>query len=343
MNGSWGPKGVNSPQMLDEAHLGPRYGRMTTMEPNVNPKITKVAPLLVTLLFGGCTHIDYQRQTLQIDAQDVDFPYRSHKSYTMDLQAHELKLMDATGIFCSSLITTTGAAASYKSAEREAIEDNKRSFEYEYRVHSPSEYAGVHCGAYARWGQGTGSQTVQPDVGVVEDPSQWGPEDVYSTPPISMGEGGLYIRGADLISQKVPWLRWSIDWRLGMGRWRFDFDAVEDQDLGADYWQKLHEEEFYFRSPFDLGLLVYPSWLFGLGGKAYVGFDPIGAALTADLGRGRDKIDYGAQVAYVFTHKAFAVSIFGEFHRRNYVWGEHWTQEDGVGIGASFALDHKAL
>ena len=103
------------------------------------------------------------------------------------------------------------------------------------------------------------------------------------------------------------------------------------------------DDKAFFRSPFHVGLLLYPMYLLGLGGQIYGGMDPVGVLFTRDRGKAYQKFDYGARVGYTLTVKMLAFSLMGEWHHYNYAWSNFWNQEQGWSVGGSISLDPEQL
>lgn len=159
------------------------------------------------------------------------------EGYDLKHQTNEIVLLDRSGIVCGSLMSTTEGLGNAAEARREAIKENKRSYEYEYRQHSPGEYSGLDCGGYYRWGKGKDNQL---NLVPAENLQEVYPLDSRTS------EAGLHIGFTQFMFQQT-WLRWGMNFRLGMGSYGFIHDypntAFPETLLDND------DSKWFFRFP----------------------------------------------------------------------------------------------
>lgn len=286
--------------------------------------------LFVAMLCTGCSHMSYTRawetDTLTANGHSNQLV----EGYDLQHQTNEIALLDRTGIVCGSLTTTMDATGSAAEARRKAEEEGKRSYTYEYRRHSPAEYSGLDCGGYVRWGRGKGGKLrLDPDA-----------ENLDAEYPLDSktSEAGLHV-GYTRYFFGLPWLRYGLLFRLAMGSYGFIHDypntGFPETLLDND------DDKFFFRFPIEFSLKFFPKWLFGFGIEGFGGLDPLMLAFAKKYPEFYKHFDYGARAGYALTFDAFAVGLFGGYHRQNRSFGDYVSQADAYTITLSVDLNYE--
>lgn len=268
------------------------------------------------LLVSGCSHMSYSRGVENVAITPNNNSNTLARGYDLEHQSNEIALLDRSGIVCGSLTTSLEATGNAMSAEREAIRKGERTYEYQYRQHSPAEYSGLECGMYYRWGAGTDNRLN------VAEATNLLPEYPIDS---EVGEGGLHVGFSDFMFDQ-GWLRYGFLFRLGMGRYTFIHDypntAFPDTLLDND------DSEWFFRMPFVYTQKAYPWWLFGFGAEAFLGLDPIMLTLASRWPNILEHFDYGARAGYSYAFEYGAVGAYFGYETRNIAWGDYISQGD---------------
>lgn len=298
--------------------------------------------LLLALVAAGCSHVSYTRtwDNDSIDANDHGSPLVD--GFELEHQSNHIVLLDRTGAVCASIGSMTEGLANAAEARNEAEKEGDSTYTWEYRQHSPAEYAGIECGAAYRWGNGGGTFSTKL------------PDNDFTPPPGYMPQGydvetrstefDVHL-GATLPFFQQTWLRYSFNWRLGMGRYKVK-NIDEIMGLGGFPESTLDNDDskFFFRSPFLFGLKFYPRWLFGFGIEGDVAFDPLMLAFAKRWNRFYEHFNYGARAGFYLPFaRAFAFGVYGGLELRNIAWADYIVRTDSWGIGASFDVNFSKL
>lgn len=277
--------------------------------------------VLFAMLFltSACSHMSYSRGVE--DTISRGSPEKKPDTYyEAELDMNEIRLVDNLGVFCAALAETSEQIGNERKAYQEAVRDKKRSYEYSWRERSPSEFQGMSCGAYYKWGSS--------DAGRYYIPGNPPDGREYSS---SYGEGGLSVSGVAKLVEDWDWLRFSAGARIGMGRYTQTFDKTPPE---------VHKLDWALRVPLDIGVLIYPEFLYGFGIEGFGGADLVGWALSSGNGDFSEKFDFGGRAGYIFTSTYFALSAYAGWERRNFTFGEFWTQYDALVFSAAIDLNY---
>lgn len=284
-----------------------------------------VGVLVCAAWASACSHIEYVKGEQTSTLRHKDYPDEGAGFDGLDFSTHEVQLYDRTGGVCASLSTSLSQASARQTAINQAIKDGRTSAKYSWRVSQPSEFRGIECGIYHKWGSGKGYRyyPVSYPNGINEP---YEVDEVFNNLKISMWESGLHIGGAEPLFDDVPWLLWTLSTRFGAGQFR-----VGTKNTRA------YDNDPYFTVPFHFGLLLVPEWLFGFQIKGFGGADPIGWLFTEDRAKVSEQLDYGGQAGYVFSWDAVSLSAWAGWQQRHHYWGDYWV--DYQQWSGSVALD----
>lgn len=283
-----------------------------------------VAAIFLTSLGigSGCSRMEYHRRWEDDSLTANDHSDTRVDGYEFEHETNEVVLLDRLGIVCSALSQTAEGMGNAAEARREAEEEGKSSYTYEAPNRSPSEYSGLDCGGYYRWGTGEGTLIL--DDGETEYPLG-----------SRTSEAGLHL-GIRQPLFRQDWLGYDFSIRFGLGSYGFEHEypntgfpeILLDDDDG----------KMFFRIPLHFGINIFPEWLFGFGVRGWGGLDPVQLAFAKKYPEFYNYLDYGAQAAYYLTFDPIAIGVFGGYERRNITWGDYVSQAQGFKVGMSVDL-----
>src|SRR5690554_3697164 len=138
----------------------------------------------ISVSTSACSHMSYSRG-IEDNISRANPEKRPDTKYESKLDMNEIQLVDTLGIFCAALAETSEQIGNERAAYQEAVRDRKYTYEYSWRSRSPSEFQGMSCGAYYKWGSSSSGNFFSPETLIGGD--------LYSS---TYGEGGLSVSGA---------------------------------------------------------------------------------------------------------------------------------------------------
>jgi hypothetical protein len=276
----------------------------------------------------GCTHVEYSRLREQGSAVLAPDEFGAPRVDHQDYKINEILWLDPTGVVCAGAQTGLDEYGSAKSARDEAIEDRKSSYTYEYNIYAP--VAGMYCGTYYRWGEGTTVLRDSPPMNAIQMTG-----DV--TTESKTTEAGFHVEGIDQL-ERFNWITYSFGFELGMGR--YSWPRLDGQTNSQGEAQDT-KSPFTFRVPMWVGFGFFPTFLYGFGAQFDGGADLITWALTSGNGEFYKKFDYDVRLTYQFKGlDPFIFSASAGYFKDNLNWGEYWLQRRGPygNVAASFVF-----
>ncbi|TXD37470.1 hypothetical protein FRC98_07185 [Lujinxingia vulgaris] len=278
--------------------------------------LSRALLLLTVLASTACSHLSYQRAEVSGSTTEYSDFEPTEPRHEYNLVLNELNLYDRSGAFCAGMLEAGDRASSRIAEEREMAEEGRMRGEYSWRERHASEYAGIECGGFFRWGSGV-------DTGLTDYSQVQPPYDnrgyglfTHTGADHSITEGGLHIGGRGPIFEGSG-LGWLFSFRLSLGSMTISAPIAP----ASPSPERIDEKSGFFVIPIATGITFNPWYLFGLGLTLWGGAD--GASALANYGEEKDSFfdnfDYGAQASWRwnFTYVTPSVQV-GWRHNRFY-------------------------
>ncbi len=289
---------------------------------------------VILMLASGCVHVGYTRSVqntvVQSDPSQEPEPLDHPRVNIGENENHPTMYRTRFGMNELELLILL-CSHCFEEPQTKALLDDEESGLERFRF-----------GAFYKWGASTAG---------TEYSQYYGPEgSAYSA--TYMGGGG-YMNWIFRPIESWNWFRVSGAFKMELGEFAAnldDLDEYEDSKRREDAFM------FTFNMPLELGLLVYPKFLFGAGIELFAGTDLINwRPAFAGFHSYADKmLDYRIRAGYAFMTNYLALSAHLTWEHRSYGLirydvdrysqnGWYLAQHDALGITLGVALNYNEI
>jgi len=285
------------------------------------PSVFVLAALVMSA--NGCSHVSYGQA--HVDGSTKEYGSADRPVQTYKLILHEFNLYDRTGGFCAGMLEAGGKEASKREEARKMAEDGRLHGEYSWKTYDPSEFQGIECGGFYRYGTSNGGGVT--DYSTIPAFSATSPTGrlTYEEGEHTMHELGLHIGGQGYFDYGFLW---RFDFRITGGTLDLKYpDLVGPGRMPS----KLEDGGGFFTIPTRVAFGYAPSFLFGLGVLAWGGVEL--AQWLANYKEERESIidyfDYGAGATLTVDLPYVRPSAYFGWINNNIYWKDRVATHQG--------------